>query len=272
MRKHPLVTLSACGFLSIGGIAALLDTGSTHGVLSSQSQLNDARNALHQTDLRDHLAQTYQLDGYFIERRADLDRLAVDRRVSADHAVTGTTSYKEDMLIRAAALYRLDLARKAAQARHEAVLRRERAAAAAKAAAQAAAEAAAAAAAQAAAAATTTTVAPPPVAPKPKPVPKPKPKPVPKPPVHKPVPVPAPVPAGGVWYELRMCESHDDYSINTGNGYYGAYQFSLSTWYGLGYTGLPSDAPPAVQDAAAQKLQAMYGWGQWPGCSAALGL
>ena len=87
-----------------------------------------------------------------------------------------------------------------------------------------------------------------------------------------PTTVPATAPSGGVWYELRMCESGDDYSINTGNGYYGAYQFALSTWLGLGFTGLPSDAPPAVQDRAAQELQARSGWGQWPTCSAKLGL
>jgi hypothetical protein len=69
-----------------------------------------------------------------------------------------------------------------------------------------------------------------------------------------------------------MCESGGNYAENTGNGYYGAYQFSLSTWYGLGFTGLPSDASPATQDAAAAELQAEAGWGQWPSCSAQLGL
>jgi hypothetical protein len=91
-------------------------------------------------------------------------------------------------------------------------------------------------------------------------------------PAPPPVSTPSTAPAGGVWYELRMCESGDNYSINTGNGYYGAYQFSLATWYGLGFSGLPSDAPPAVQDRAAQELQAEAGWGQWPACSAQLGL
>jgi len=78
--------------------------------------------------------------------------------------------------------------------------------------------------------------------------------------------------AGGVWLELRDCESGDDYSANTGNGYYGAYQFALSTWQDLGFGGLPSDAPPAVQNEAAEELQARAGWGQWPACSAELGL
>lgn len=78
--------------------------------------------------------------------------------------------------------------------------------------------------------------------------------------------------AGGVWAALRACESGGDYSEDTGNGYYGAYQFSLPTWESLGYSGLPSDASPAEQDAAAQQLQARSGWGQWPVCSANLGL
>src|SRR3954470_9297901 len=71
---------------------------------------------------------------------------------------------------------------------------------------------------------------------------------------------------------LRMCESGGNYHTNTGNGYYGAYQFSLSTWRSLGYSGRPSDATPEVQDQAAAQLQARSGWGQWPACSRAAGL
>ncbi len=71
---------------------------------------------------------------------------------------------------------------------------------------------------------------------------------------------------------LRMCESSGDYGANTGNGYYGAYQFALSTWNWLGYSGYPHEAPPWVQDDAAVALYQIYGWSPWPGCSAALGL
>lgn len=78
--------------------------------------------------------------------------------------------------------------------------------------------------------------------------------------------------AGGPWLQLRECESGDNYRANTGNGFYGAYQFSASTWTDLGYPGRPDLEPPAMQDAAAMKLQAEAGWGQWPACSAALGL
>ncbi len=103
-------------------------------------------------------------------------------------------------------------------------------------------------------------------------------------PAPTPAPVPAPAtpaptapggplgPSAAIWAELRQCESGDNYAINTGNGYYGAYQFSASTWAGLGYPGLPNQAPPAVQDQAAERLEAMRGWEPWPGCSAKLGL
>lgn len=88
---------------------------------------------------------------------------------------------------------------------------------------------------------------------------------------------PSPAPAasagaGGVWLQLRECESGDNYQANTGNGFFGAYQFSESTWTGMGYPGRPDLEPPAMQDQAAQRLQAESGWGQWPACSAALGL
>jgi len=88
-------------------------------------------------------------------------------------------------------------------------------------------------------------------------------------------PPPSPAPSGGspgVWAELRQCESGGDYAEDSGNGYYGAYQFALGTWQSLGYGGLPSQAAPAVQDQAAQRLQARSGWGQWPACAAKLGL
>jgi Transglycosylase-like domain len=87
-----------------------------------------------------------------------------------------------------------------------------------------------------------------------------------------PAPGGPPAPTPTVWAELRQCESGDNYTIDTGNGYYGAYQFSPTTWAGLGYSGLPNQAPPAVQDQAAAQLQAEQGWAPWPGCSIKLGL
>ncbi|MGI8491657.1 MAG: transglycosylase family protein [Acidimicrobiales bacterium] len=78
--------------------------------------------------------------------------------------------------------------------------------------------------------------------------------------------------AGGVWLRLRGCESGNTYQADTGNGFYGVYQFSPQTWANLGLPGRPDQEPPAMQDAAAQELQQQSGWGQWPACSAALGL
>jgi len=89
--------------------------------------------------------------------------------------------------------------------------------------------------------------------------------------VARPVPTLIPV-TDPVWAKLRRCESGGRYDINTGNGFYGAYQFVPSTWRGLGYAGMPHQAPPSVQDEAAQKLQARSGWGQWPACTRKLGL
>jgi resuscitation-promoting factor RpfA len=79
-----------------------------------------------------------------------------------------------------------------------------------------------------------------------------------------------PASAATTWAGLRQCESGGNYSINTGNGYYGAYQMDLQTWHGLGYSGLPSDAAPAVQDQAAQRLFAARGSEPWPVCGQGL--
>lgn len=83
---------------------------------------------------------------------------------------------------------------------------------------------------------------------------------------------PAPAPTGDPWTALRQCESGGDYSSNTGNGYFGAYQFSQATWSALGFPGRPDQASPSMQDQAAHQLQASSGWGQWPACAAVLGL
>lgn len=58
---------------------------------------------------------------------------------------------------------------------------------------------------------------------------------------------------------VRQLESGNNYASEGG----GAYQFLDSTWQSLGYSGSAEDAPPAVQDEAAQKLLARDGWSQW---------
>jgi Transglycosylase-like domain len=65
---------------------------------------------------------------------------------------------------------------------------------------------------------------------------------------------------------IRACESGGNYATNTGNGYYGAYQFNLDAWALVGGTGLPSDASPAEQDYRAALLYRRMGPGPWPVC------
>ena len=80
--------------------------------------------------------------------------------------------------------------------------------------------------------------------------------------------------AGGstVWDALARCESGGNWAINTGNGYYGGLQFSASTWHSVGGTGLPHQHSREEQIRRGQILQSRAGWGQWPHCSAQLGL
>lgn len=81
--------------------------------------------------------------------------------------------------------------------------------------------------------------------------------------------------AGGstVWDSLAQCESGGNWAINTGNGYYGGLQFSLSTWRAYGGPGYPHQQSRETQIAIATKLRdASGGYGAWPGCAAKLGL
>ena len=80
------------------------------------------------------------------------------------------------------------------------------------------------------------------------------------------------VPSGSVWDDLAKCESGGNWSINTGNGFYGGLQFSLQTWKAFGGSGMPHENSREAQIAVAKKIQAGQGWGAWPACSAKLGL
>jgi len=75
-----------------------------------------------------------------------------------------------------------------------------------------------------------------------------------------------------IWAELANCESGGDWSINTGNGFYGGLQFTLSSWQAVGGVGYPNQASEAEQILLAEKLQAIQGWSAWPVCSLKLGL
>jgi hypothetical protein len=79
----------------------------------------------------------------------------------------------------------------------------------------------------------------------------------------------------GVWDAVAACESGGDWSINTGNGYYGGLQFSGSTWLAYGGGEFASRADLASRDeqiTVAERVRADGGFGAWPSCAASLGL
>ncbi len=76
----------------------------------------------------------------------------------------------------------------------------------------------------------------------------------------------------GVWDRLAACEAGGRWSINTGNGYYGGLQFSLSSWRAVGGTGYPHQASREEQIKRGRLLKARQGWGAWPSCTRKLGL
>ena len=72
--------------------------------------------------------------------------------------------------------------------------------------------------------------------------------------------------AGGHLAAIRACESGGNYATNTGNGFYGAYQFDMQTWASVGGSGNPAAASPAEQDKRAAMLYARRGAAPWPVC------
>ncbi|MFF7790092.1 transglycosylase family protein [Streptomyces sp. NPDC007991] len=75
------------------------------------------------------------------------------------------------------------------------------------------------------------------------------------------------------WDAVAQCESGGNWSINTGNGYYGGLQFSASTWAAYGGTQYASTADQASKDQqiqVAEKVLASQGKGAWPVCGKGL--
>ncbi len=86
---------------------------------------------------------------------------------------------------------------------------------------------------------------------------------------------PASAAAPNDWDAVAQCESSGNWSINTGNGYYGGLQFSAGTWAAFG--GLDDAqradlATKAQQIAVAERTLAAQGWNAWPSCSRKMGL
>ena len=76
------------------------------------------------------------------------------------------------------------------------------------------------------------------------------------------------------WEKVAECESSGNWSINTGNGYYGGLQFSQSSWSAAGGTQYAARADLATkseQIATAEKLLDMQGPGAWS-CAGQAGL
>ncbi|SDC70652.1 LysM domain-containing protein [Geodermatophilus telluris] len=84
---------------------------------------------------------------------------------------------------------------------------------------------------------------------------------------------PASAAAPNDWDAVAQCESSGNWSINTGNGYYGGLQFSASTWAAFGGTDYASRADLATKDqqiAVAERTLDAQGPGAWPVCGKGL--
>ena len=95
------------------------------------------------------------------------------------------------------------------------------------------------------------------------------------PPPAPPVQQPTYASTGSVWDAIAACESGGNWSIDTGNGYYGGLQFSASTWLAYGGGAYAPTANLASRDeqiAVAERVQAAQGWGAWPVCSVQAGV
>ncbi|NUT99046.1 MAG: LysM peptidoglycan-binding domain-containing protein [Saccharothrix sp.] len=68
------------------------------------------------------------------------------------------------------------------------------------------------------------------------------------------------------WDVVAQCESGGDWSINTGNGYYGGLQFLPSTWRANGGEGMPNEASREEQIRVAENVLASQGINAWPVC------
>lgn len=78
-----------------------------------------------------------------------------------------------------------------------------------------------------------------------------------------------------VWDRVAQCESGGDWSVSTGNGFYGGLQFTPSTWAEYGGTQYAPSADQAGRDqqiAVAEKVLAAQGPQAWPICSLEAGL
>lgn len=100
----------------------------------------------------------------------------------------------------------------------------------------------------------------------------PTPSPVPATPTPTPQPVTVDPNSEEIWEKIADCESHKNWNIDTGNGYFGGLQFSQGAWESVGGTGNPAAASREEQIMRGKQLQAKRGWGVWGMCAKQLGL
>ncbi|MBV1949327.1 transglycosylase family protein [Streptomyces sp. BV129] len=77
------------------------------------------------------------------------------------------------------------------------------------------------------------------------------------------------------WNKVAACESSGNWSINSGNGYFGGLQFTRSTWEAYGGTRYAPRADQATREqqiAVAEKVLDGQGPGAWPACGPRAGL
>jgi hypothetical protein len=85
---------------------------------------------------------------------------------------------------------------------------------------------------------------------------------------------PAAAASVATWDKVAQCDSGGNWSINTGNGYYGGLQISLTNWQhygGTGYAARPDLADKKEQILIAEKILADQGAGAWA-CAPGTGL
>ncbi|HEX7305518.1 transglycosylase family protein [Lentzea sp.] len=68
------------------------------------------------------------------------------------------------------------------------------------------------------------------------------------------------------WDRIAQCEAGGNWSINTGNGYYGGLQFTESTWRANGGAGRADQASREEQIRVAENVLRTQGIGAWPSC------
>ncbi|MGH3684371.1 MAG: transglycosylase family protein [Pseudonocardiaceae bacterium] len=68
------------------------------------------------------------------------------------------------------------------------------------------------------------------------------------------------------WDAVAACESGGNWAANTGNGFYGGLQYTLSTWHANGGVGNPANATREQQITVAQRVLSTQGIGAWPVC------